>query len=63
MNKNNLLMRLAGFDREMDRVEAGCCPFCNKRIHPKGFRDKRSKREYSISGLCQDCQDEVFKPY
>ena len=25
-----------------------------------GFRDKLSQREYSISGLCQRCQDTVF---
>lgn len=26
------------------------------------FRDEISRREYGISGLCQKCQDEVFKP-
>lgn len=24
------------------------------------FKDELSRREYSISGLCQKCQDEVF---
>jgi hypothetical protein len=24
------------------------------------FRDALSRREYSISGLCQKCQDELF---
>ena len=24
------------------------------------FRDELSKREYTISGLCQKCQDEIF---
>ena len=24
------------------------------------FRDDLSRKEYSISGLCQDCQDKVF---
>ena len=24
------------------------------------FRDDISKKEYTISGLCQDCQDSVF---
>lgn len=24
------------------------------------FRDEISKREFSISGMCQKCQDEVF---
>jgi hypothetical protein len=26
------------------------------------FRDELSKREYTISGMCQRCQDEVFGP-
>ena len=34
------------------------CPICNKEI--KGFRDPRSIKEYKISGLCQECQDETF---
>lgn len=25
-----------------------------------GFRDALSEREYGISGMCQNCQDEVF---
>ena len=25
-----------------------------------GFRDKTSRIEYNISGLCQKCQDELF---
>lgn len=24
------------------------------------FRDELSKKEYRISGMCQDCQDRVF---
>ena len=26
------------------------------------FRDNLSEKEFSISGLCQECQDKVFKP-
>lgn len=33
------------------------CPFCKHAIGP--FRDELSLREYSISGLCQECQDAV----
>jgi hypothetical protein len=25
------------------------------------FDDERSSTEYEISGLCQDCQDKIFK--
>lgn len=31
---------------------------CSKEI--TGFKDALSQKEYSISGLCQECQDKVF---
>lgn len=39
------------------------CPFCGKDMsNPRGqFRDALSYKEFGISGLCQDCQDKVFK--
>ncbi len=38
---------------------AGKCPFCGE---VRGvFRDELSAREANISGLCQACQDKVFK--
>lgn len=40
--------------------EEGKCPICTKAIGE--FRDELSRREYRISGMCQDCQDEIFKP-
>lgn len=36
------------------------CPSC--RGSASKFRDELSKKEYSISGLCQSCQDKVFSP-
>lgn len=41
-------------------IEEKRCPICTKPIGE--FRDELSKKEYLISGMCQDCQDEVFKP-
>jgi len=35
------------------------CISCKKKI--KQFRDGLSEREYLLSGLCQECQDEIFK--
>lgn len=38
------------------------CVGCGKEI--KGFndfKDRQSLQEFRISGLCQKCQDEVFK--
>ena len=33
---------------------------CGKPIKLSDFRNEISQREYRISGLCQQCQDEIF---
>lgn len=38
----------------------GKCPFCGKTVNADEFRDELSLKEYHISGLCQECQDEMF---
>jgi hypothetical protein len=38
--------------------EKRVCVACGKPI--TGFRDALSEREYEISGLGQECQDEIF---
>ena len=37
---------------------SGTCIRCKKSV--KIFRDRSSRLEYSISALCQTCQDEIF---
>lgn len=34
---------------------------CGLPLSGKGFRDGKSLYEFSISGLCQHCQDKVFE--
>jgi len=46
-----------GFDRKT-KIEANLCVACNKPALL--FSDKLSELEFSISGLCQDCQNDVF---
>jgi len=48
------------FPDALDRVKRGVCATCEKEIKEEDFRDELSKKEYSISGLCQGCQDEVL---
>jgi len=37
------------------------CVFCKKPIDPdRDFRNEISRKEFEISGICQDCQDSVF---
>jgi len=42
-----------------DRAE-GKCPFCKRLISEGDFRDTISQKEFSISGMCQECQDSFF---
>jgi len=61
MNKN--IMKQFGFESEVALVESGKCPFCRKSIdtqNPDAFKDDLSRKEFSISGLCQKCQDNFF---
>lgn len=46
------------FPGELQNLAQGKCPFCGR--IPGDFKDVLSKREFEISGLCQQCQDETF---
>ena len=48
------------FPEEVSRVESKHCPICNKDMTSAQFKDKLSIREYKISGMCQECQDDTF---
>lgn len=39
-------------------VVIGVCPVCKSNI--SAFKDKASYHEFCLSGLCQNCQDDVF---
>jgi len=41
-----------------DRIMQGVCTYCA--ITLDDFRDEISAKEYSISGMCQTCQDKTF---
>lgn len=52
-------------DEERDKFMSGSssviCPTCDKAFDPRSeFRDELSAKEFTISGMCQDCQDDVF---
>ena len=39
----------------------GNCTDCKKPVNPTtDFNDELSKKEYSLSGMCQACQDAFF---
>ena len=48
------------FGRTQTEAQAtDTCVFCGKPATE--FKDQLSRTEYSISGICQICQDEVFE--
>jgi hypothetical protein len=51
---------IAMFPNNVRAIEADKCPTCGKVIKESDFRHGLSKTEYSISGMCQECQDKVF---
>lgn len=57
-DKNNqFLSSLIGKDR-VKTIEGDECAICDS---PNlNFKDEPSKKEYAISGMCQDCQDKFW---
>jgi len=49
-----------GFTNEVEKVNQGKCPICNKSINIYDFKDRLSLKEYHISGMCQKCQNKIF---
>ena len=43
-----------------ETILAGDCMTCNNECIDENFRDDCSIREYHISGMCQECQDNAF---
>ena len=60
---NAALSELAGRDR-VTTIGRGGCMTCDKidEMTAEDFRDALSVKEYRISGMCQECQDSVFRP-
>ena len=39
-------------------IQSNICVVCGKKV--TGFKDRLSEKEYTISGMCQECQDKTF---
>ena len=57
---NKKILKKLGFAKYIDLVESGKCPFCKKNVNIKDFRDELSRKEFKLSGLCQNCIDIMF---
>ena len=51
------LKKIFGFDRR-ESIEKDICTMCKGSATE--FRNSISRKEYSISGMCQKCQDSIF---
>lgn len=60
MNKEILkILGTLGFKEELKLIEQEKCPICEGNIIE--FKDELSKKEFKLSGMCQDCQDKIFE--
>jgi hypothetical protein len=51
------IKRMFGVDRRASILSKTCASCGGDAIN---FRDGLSRREFAISGLCQECQDKIF---
>lgn len=59
---NKPVFKLSLFKDKADRIRQGLCPECEREIKEEEFNTELDKKEYSISGLCQTCQNLIFNP-
>lgn len=50
------------FPEAVKRISMGKCATCGKDVNHDDFRKDIDRRKFKISGMCQKCQDSVFKP-
>ncbi len=48
------------FPDEVERIRQNKCPLCSKDIIVTSFTSELSLKEFHISGMCQECQDDIF---
>ena len=59
---NKQILRSLGFGKQIDRVERGNCPLCDKVINLNiEFRDKLSFKEFQISGFVPGLSGRYFQ--
>jgi hypothetical protein len=56
---DNFITSVTGVDRR-SAIKDNICALCNHQVDEESFRDPLSLKEFTISGMCQSCQDDVF---
>lgn len=54
---DDFITKVFGIDRKAN-ITNNVCTMCGKPATT--FKDELSKKEFSISGMCQECQNKVF---
>lgn len=54
---DDLITRVTGVDRKEVITENKCATCKTPNLQ---FRNQISQKEYTISGMCQNCQDDIF---
>lgn len=58
---DNFLKQTFGVDRKAS-ITNNVCALCQRQIDPKTeFTDALSAKEFTISGMCQSCQNKIFE--
>lgn len=60
-SKKKSLLTMAGFGEAVAKVEQGLCPFCNNPVKEEDFTSPLTKKEFTLSGMCEKCQDNFFE--
>lgn len=47
-------------NKRNNTIDLGDCACCSATIFLSDFRDRLSFKEFTNTGMCQDCQDEAF---
>jgi len=45
----------------IERLKNRQCPLCSNSINFEEFKDELALKEFTISGICQKCQNKIFK--
>jgi len=56
-----LLQKIPLFTEQLKNVLEGKCSWCGNKIKGNEFKDVLSLKEWTISSMCQHCQDKTFK--
>ena len=49
------------FNNKDHAIDNSFCAWCNSKVVATEFHDELSMKDYSITGLCMDCQNKTYR--